>query len=282
MYIKWGVDEATLSEVGTKSYYLKEVKMLGIRTPEGFTLTTQAFLDFISFNEIEDKIKGLLEVKEGWKEIEELLALCSFPDVMADEITNACKEIRTPFAVRSSSIIEDLGRSSFAGLYETSLNVRTENLFESIIKCWQSAFSFRCLTHLRKMGFKITEVSNMAMAVIIQEMVKPSFSGVMFTVNPATGDGSKIFLEYSAGLSEGILSGGTSPISLIVDKVTDRIEGENMLGEGRLRELVALGRKIEKHFGCYQDIEWAIDSDIVILQARPETIWNRKRLSLQN
>ncbi|MEK9150128.1 MAG: PEP/pyruvate-binding domain-containing protein, partial [Candidatus Desantisbacteria bacterium] len=131
--------------------------------------------------------------------------------------------------------------------------------------------------HLKKLGFKIREVSDVAMAVIIQEMVMPSFSGVMFTVHPTTGDGSKIFLEYSAGLSDDILSGRSNPISLSIDKVTDRIEGEDMLGEGILRELVDIGKRIEKHFGCYQDIEWAIDQDIVILQSRPETIWNRKR-----
>ncbi len=278
MYIKWDIDEATPAQVGRKSYYLSEVKRLGIKVPKGFTLTTQAFLDFISFNKIENRIKGLLEVKNGSKEIEKLFAGAVIPNGIVKEITNACKEIKMPFAVRSSSVIEDLGKSSFAGLYETFLNVWTaENLFSSIKGCWQSAFSFRCLAHLKKLGFKIREVSDVAMAVIIQEMVMPSFSGVMFTVHPTTGDGSKIFLEYSAGLSDDILSGRSNPISLSIDKVTDRIEGEDMLGEGILRELVDIGKRIEKHFGCYQDIEWAIDQDIVILQSRPETIWNRKR-----
>jgi pyruvate,water dikinase len=268
MYIKWGNDEATRAEVGTKSYYLREVQKLGIKVPEGFTLVTQSFLDFIS----ESKI----EVKDGEKEIEKLFAQAVIPDGIRDEITMAAKEIRPPFAVRSSSVIEDMERSSFAGLYDTFLNVEPENLFEAIKRCWQRAFSSRCLAHLKKMRFKTMEVSDMAMAVIIQEMIKPSFSGVMFTVNPVTGDGSKIFLEYTAGLSDGILSGRTNPISLVVDKVTDRIEGEDMLGEYHFRELVSLGRRIEKHFGCYQDIEWAIDEEITILQARPETVWNKR------
>ncbi|MEW6102547.1 MAG: PEP/pyruvate-binding domain-containing protein [bacterium] len=248
MYIKWDTDNAASNEVGNKAANLYQLKQMGIPVPKGFTIVKRAFLDFVALHQL-DK--------------------CEIPEKIAKEITEACDALgKTKFAVRSSSSIEDLETKSFAGMYETFLNVEKGDVLENVKKCWQSTFNPRALSYIEKLGIK----NDITMAVIVQEMIKYRFGGVMFTINPITGDPSKIVIEYTERV-ESLVAGETTPNRVIVDKVTKQIDKtSDDLEEKYIFELSNIARDIENHFGCYQDIEWAIDdTGIVILQARPET-----------
>lgn len=291
MYVRWDYEEIAPADVGTKGYYLSKLKRLGLRIPAGFILTTTAFLDFIIANGIYDRLTGIVanlqpeEIKESIRrnKIGELFAKSNIPTQIMDELTSAGNilSVKT-LAVRSSAIIEDLPKASFAGLYDTFLNVTVGNeLIESVKRCWQSAFGLRALTYCQRLDLQIKDLKDIAIAVIVQEMINARFAGVMFTVHPGTGDASKILIEYSAGLGNLVVSGERTPETILIDKVTNRIDkkGQDLLDERYVFQLASIGKKIEEAFGCYQDIEWAIDNgsaEIIILQARPETVWNRR------
>lgn len=305
-YIKWEDEGAIASQLGSKSCKLGELKKIGIKIPQGFTLTTKAFVDFIAYNGIYSKIEELIAnipsdteaIKDRSQKLRNLFIETGMPDKVLNEITIAYNRLISSFkekiclAVRSSSMIEDLKPASFAGLYETFLRLESfDDILSSIKRCWQSAFSAPVLTYLKRLDLKIEDPKEFAMGVIVQKMINQRFAGVMFTVNPVSGDSSKILIEYSEKSGEFIVSGRCTPNSLLVDKITNRIDrstvsekSENLLEARYIYWLADLAKKIEGHFDCYQDIEWVIDKDasfpedIFILQARPETIWNEKHL----
>jgi pyruvate,water dikinase len=305
-YIKWESERATASLLGSKSYNLEKLRKTGLRIPRGFTLTTKAFLDFISCNGIYKEIEGLMAdipsdtqaIEERSRKLQNLFIEACIPDKVLDEITVAYQRLTSSFkekiclAVRSSSTTEDLKSASFAGLYDTYLGVESfDDVLKRIKGCWQSAFSSRALTYLRKLNFEVNVPEEIAMGVIVQEMISQKFAGVMITVNPVSGDSSKIFIEYSDKSGECVVSGKCTPNSLLIDKISNRIDKSTALEEnGALLDeryiycLVDLAKKIEGNFDSYQDIEWVIErdssfpEDIIILQTRPETIWNEKHL----
>lgn len=296
--IRWfPVDESF--EIGNKAANIFQLRKLGIKTPEGFAVSKKAFLDFIVKNGVSDKILALIknlpdnmqQIKKRSEKIIKILSDINIHKETANEIINAChrltaiskRDIR--FAIRSSSTAEDISGVSFAGLYDTFLQIDSDKeILESVKKCWQSAFSFRALVYMKNLGFKIKQIEDIAMAILIQEMISSRFSGVMFTVDPVTGDASKVLIEYSIDPNKSVVSGEKTPNSVLVDKVTDEISEYEILDielEKRyIYQLTNLGKQIESYFGCYQDIEWIIDKDscfpdnIIILQARPETVWN--------
>lgn len=294
LYIKWNYDQTMVSAVGNKAAKLGQLKEMGIKVPAGFAITQKAFMDFLIYNGIYSKIKAQLSNLSGELEtvkfrsqgLRELFDEAEMPNKMSNEMTDACRQLgllfkkKILFAVRSSSIIEDLEQASFAGLYDTFLNVHPgTELFESIKKCWQSAFSLRSLTYLKKLGMPTNDPQDMAMGIIIQQQIILEFAGVMFTVNPVNGDASKILIEYSTSSEKPVVSGESTPNSILIDKVTAQIDkrGQGVFDKEHIDCLTSIGTRIEEHFGCYQDIEWAIDRDsgeVVILQARPESVWN--------
>ncbi len=205
-------------------------------------------------------------------------------------------------AVRSSSTQEDQDDASAAGLHATFLNLETEeSVAEAIKACWASLFSVPVLGYLRKR--KITPEA--AVGVVLQAMVPADVAGVMFTINPLTGDAGEIVINASYGLGSSVVEGRVSPDTLRVDKATGTLR-DRVIGEKRERtvlspgggireeqvpadqvrepaldpavtaELVALGHRIEAHFGGPRDIEWAVSGGtIYILQARPITAVSR-------
>ncbi len=312
IYIQWDDEEIISSESGMKSYYLWELKKIGVKIPQGFVLSQKAFLDFIADNGIYSKIEGLLTdfpsdipgIRDRSQRLCDLFIGVEIPHNMGREINDACNRLsskqRFQFAVRSSSTIEDLMPAGCAGIYDTFLKVKSnEEVKKAIKRCWQSAFGLRALAYLKKLNLLSTDMN---MAILVQKMINPKFAGVMFTIDPVNGDASKISIEYSSGLGDKVVSGQHTSISLLVDKITGWIENLSIvpgrfsmdygpltmdqnspqsidLEEKYIYQLGDIGKQIEKHFGCYQDIEWAIDKasdEVVILQARPETIWNRK------
>jgi pyruvate,water dikinase len=204
-----------------------------------------------------------------------------------------------PFvAVRSSATAEDLPDASFAGQQETFLNVRSDNLVDRVKECWASLFSQRAIYYRNRQGFSH---SNVDIAVVVQQMVDAEKSGVMFTSHPSSGD-PQIIIEAAWGLGEAVVSGAVSPDNYTVDRETaettsvsiaekkmmmvkDAQTGETVeqdvsvdkrdarvLSDDEIAELVALGKKVESHYGEPQDVEWAIyDGSVHMLQSRPIT-----------
>lgn len=212
-----------------------------------------------------------------------------------------------PFvAVRSSATAEDLPDASFAGQQDTYLNVQgADSIIEKVKECYASCFTDRAVYYREKQGFDHIEV---ALSAVIQMMVYSKSAGVMFTVNVANGNDENILIEAAYGLGEYVVQGTVTPDSYNVSKTENRIIEKNIneqdimfvrkhggdceelavpvemqktqtLSDEQIMELASYAKKIEKHYGCYMDIEWGVDErdgKIWILQARPETVWSRR------
>ncbi|MEW6620299.1 MAG: PEP/pyruvate-binding domain-containing protein [bacterium] len=275
MYIKWDNEMVTSEEVGNKAANLFELKRISISVPLGFVVTKKAFVDFVATHQLYDLGQN----------IGNLLVGLEMPDKMANEISHACQLLssrvkkESRFAVRSSSSREDLPHTSFAGMYETFLNVKETDVLKSIKGCWQSTFNPHLLSYLQVLGKGYQDIQEIAMGVIVQEMINSTFAGVLMTIDPISGDPSKMVIEYAK--EDSVTSGEGTPNRLMIDKITnqiDKINGE-ILEERYRYQLANLAKRIEQHFGSYQDIEWAIDKEngeLIILQARPESVWNRR------
>jgi pyruvate,water dikinase len=212
-----------------------------------------------------------------------------------------------PVAVRSSATGEDSADASFAGLQDTYLWVRgAESVLDHVRSCWASLYNAEAVSYRRRM--RIPE-PDLAMAVVVQRMVDPRCAGVMFTCSPATGDRSVIAIEGSWGLGSALVCGDVTPDCYVISKVTGEIVRRTVaaklrqhqmdpsgcgvvgrdvpevlreqpcLSDDDVRALAQVGRRVERHYGAVQDIEWAITdngpstSRIVLLQSRPETVW---------
>ncbi len=238
------------------------------------------------------------------------------PDDVVSDIVEAyaalcrhCDVEDVPVAVRSSATAEDMPDASFAGQQDTFLWIRgADDVVEHVKRCWSSLFTDRAIAYRYSMGYLHEAI---AMSVGVQKMVDPVASGVAFTLNPTNGDRSQVAVDASWGLGEAVVSGEVTPDNFLIDKVlrevvhreisdkhveyrlTERGVVEKMAVEAERRKspcvtdedllaITMLARRAEKHYGCPQDIEWAIDrhlpagENVVMLQSRPETVWSRK------
>ncbi|MGL5207600.1 MAG: phosphoenolpyruvate synthase [Acidaminococcaceae bacterium] len=235
------------------------------------------------------------------------------PEDLQQSIASAYAELakkvgeELPFvAVRSSATAEDLPDASFAGQQDTYLNVQgAETVIAKVKECYASCFTDRAVYYREKQGFDHLDV---ALSAVIQMMVFSKTAGVMFTVNVATGNDDNILIEAAYGLGEYVVQGTVTPDNYTVAKADNKIIETNVnsqdvmlvrkkggdceeqpvpeenrhrqtLTNEQILELVTYAKKIEKHYGCYMDIEWGIDErtdKIWILQARPETVWSRR------
>ncbi|MFT3874406.1 MAG: PEP/pyruvate-binding domain-containing protein [Nocardioides sp.] len=219
-----------------------------------------------------------------------------------------CGVENVPVAVRSSATAEDTPDASFAGEHDTYLWVRgIDDVLARVRACWASLFTDRAIAYREEMGYDHTKVD---MGVAVQKMVRPRSAGVAFTLDPTNGDRSGICIDSAWGFGEGVVSGEVTPDNFLVDKVMwsisrrtispkthayqladDRVSRVELSEDLHLQpsltdeEIVAiarLARTAEKHYGCPQDIEWAVDDDlpagedVVLLQARPETVWSKQ------
>lgn len=323
-------DQCTKSDiplVGGKCASLGELINAGIRVPPGFAVTTEGYARFISEAGIADQIFALLkDIKEddiqaqdqASDQIRQLIEAASFSIELEDEIaehyrslSNHCSRPAVPVAVRSSATAEDLPGASFAGQQDTFLWVRgVDGVLEHTKKCFSSLFTARAIAYRIRNGFDHADV---AISVGIQKMANSHAAGVMFTINPATGDNSIMLINSSFGFGEAVVSGEVTPDEFMVNKVSldtvsrtitckevayvvdhqnqlskcielpaERQMVQSILDE-EVAELAKLGKTIEKHYGRAMDIEWAVDNDmpagsnIFILQARPETVWNDRK-----
>lgn len=226
-----------------------------------------------------------------------------------NELSRRCGVEDVPVAVRSSATSEDSPDASFAGEHDTYLWVRGEDaVVDAVRRCWASLFTDRATCYRVEMGYEHRSVE---MSVVVQKMVRPVAAGVAFTLNPSDGDRSTVAIDSAWGFGEGVVSGEVTPDNYLVDKVlfeiskrrvavkevefalTDHdtvekvpLEGERAsaasLTDPQIKAIARLARTAEKHYGCPQDIEWAVDMDlpdgenVVLLQSRPETVWSKK------
>ena len=211
----------------------------------------------------------------------------------------------SPLAVRSSATTEDAEDASFAGLQDTYLWVMgTEEVERQVRACWASLYSVPSISYRRKQGLP---ESGVAMAVVVQRMVDARCAGVMFTRSPTTGDRSVIVIEGAWGLGSAVVSGEVTPDRFVMGKITGEITVRDIrdkhvrhvplpgggtaeeetpaelrevpcLSDEQLQQLREVARRIEKHYGRPQDIEWAFDQEgaLRILQSRPETVWSAR------
>ena len=219
-----------------------------------------------------------------------------------------CGDTRLPVAVRSSATSEDSAEASFAGLQDTYLWVHgADSVLDHVRRCWASLYSVESVTYRLRRG--IPE-DDLGMAVVVQRMVGARSSGVMFTRSPLTGDRSVVAIDASWGLGSAVVSGDVTPDSFVVSKVTGEVPADRRhqdplaparpvghgvvetdvpadlqdrpsLSDEEIAELVAIARRVEAHYGCPQDIEWAVaertgGETSSCCRAGPETVWAAK------
>jgi len=250
--------------------------------------------------------------------VRELIVSWPVPGQVEAELRAAyqrlCEQTMTadaPVAVRSSATCEDSPDASFAGEHDTYLWVRgADAVVDHIRRCWASLFTDRAVHYRVAMGYQHLDIS---MCVAVQKMVRPRAAGVAFTLNPHDGDRSTVAIDSAWGFGEAVVAGQVTPDNFLVDKVLGAISRRTVSakthayrlsddGQVRLTELppeeavapslsdaeigaiARYARAAEKHYGCPQDVEWAVDADlpdgtnIVLLQARPETVWSKKKV----
>jgi pyruvate,water dikinase len=175
-------------------------------------------------------------------------------------------------AVRSSACAEDSEAASFAGQQETFLNVfGAAEVARHVVECWASFFSERALFYRARKG----SLEDLRMAVVVQRMVEPKKSGVLFTADPIQRRRDQMIAEAVFGLGEQVVSGHVTPDHYVLDRAgtvkREHLVLGGVLDQDELRELAAMGQRLEQHFGSPQDIEWAIDDRLYLLQSRPVT-----------
>jgi pyruvate,water dikinase len=254
--------------------------------PAGFCVTTEAFERIIaeapSIPSIYDGLDRLSLLKPDDREsirvlsaeIRRIVEGITIPDDLAEAITRSVAQIgeQAAHAVRSSATAEDLPGASFAGQHDTYLNVVGAAILEHVRQCWASLFTERAVTYRLRNG---VDHRKARMAVVVQRMVCPQAAGVLFTADPVTGNRKVVSVEASVGLGEALVSGLVNPDAYKVRDgkvVTKAIGAKPALTERQVVLLAELGRRIERHFGRPQDIEWClVDEDFQIVQSRPIT-----------
>ncbi len=315
--------------VGGKNANLGEMIQAKIPVPPGFAITAHAYQEFITNTGIADRIYKIIaetvtdvtdpkQYEKASRKIRSLIESTSMqPEIEKsireayEELSRQTKAAEVTVAVRSSATAEDLPDASFAGQQETYLNVRgADELVDRTVKCWSSLFTPRAIFYRNEKGFKHEQV---LISVGVQKMVNSKAAGVIFTLDPVTGETDKTVIEANWGLGESVVSGAVTPDHYVVDKQTlsvidkqivkktveyirDSATGKTVhsdvpkdrqdqpcLTEQEIKRLAEIARTIEEHYGKAQDIEFAIDRDlqfpqsVFIVQSRPETVWSAKK-----
>ena len=317
-----------VSIVGGKNASLGEMIHAGLPVPFGFAVTAHSYERYIVEKKIAEQIYKIIketvtdpndpkQYDAASKRIRELMEKTPMPKDIENAIRTAYESLNKRFAlkdtfvaVRSSATAEDLPDASFAGQQETYLNVKGgDELIEKVIKCWSSLFTPRAIFYRNEKGFPHEKVF---ISVGVQKMVNSRSAGVMFTINPVSGDRNEIVIEGNYGLGETVVSGAVNPDDFVLDKSTLKVKERRIsrktvkfirdpqtgktihqdipeaeqrtvcVSDQELMRLGELAKRVEKHYGKPMDIEWAIDQDLpypenmLLVQARPETIFGSK------
>jgi len=310
--------------VGGKSSSLGEMtSSMDVPVPYGFATTARAYRYFMHQTKLNDKVNALLESIKDYENSDELHTTCqqirdliisaTMPEDLANDIKQAYAELAKkmgqddPFvAIRSSATAEDLPNASFAGQQESYLNIKgAADEVNRVQQCYSSLFTDRATYYRHKQHFPHEKV---ALSAAVQMMVFSKASGIMFSVNVANGDASKIVIDAIYGLGEYIVLGKVTPDHFVIDKQSMKIVEKNIikqpielmripnggtkeqavptelqeqpvLTDNQVIELAGYAKEIERHYGCYMDMEYALDTNtnrLWIVQARPETVWSRR------
>ncbi|TKH62756.1 phosphoenolpyruvate synthase [Bacillus cereus] len=303
------IEKTQLFLVGGKGLNLGELTNIqGIQVPEGFCVTTVGYEKAIEQNEeLQTLLQQLTKLKmeeraqigEMSKKIREVIMAVEIPTDVVEAVAHYLSRFGNEhaYAVRSSATAEDLPHASFAGQQDTYLNIIGEEvILQHVRKCWASLFTERAVTYRMQNGFEHNQVS---ICVVIQKMVFPEASGILFTADPITSNRKVLSIDASFGLGEALVSGLVSADNYkvkedeIVEKVIatkklaiyGRKEGGTerkkiapnqqklqTLSEQQILQLASIGRQIEAYFGCPQDIEWCLaHNTFYIVQSRPIT-----------
>ena len=270
-------DRENTSRVGNKAKFLMEMKNNGFQVPDGFVIDSDTYLEEIKNNNLEEEINKLLKklnsdnISEISKEIISLFDSFSFSKKTIEEVEKRVKN-NILYAVRSSGTKEDLEEYSFAGQYNTFLNVKKRSILRKVIECYQSMFSEVILSYIVNNNIS---TENLAMSVVIQEMVPSTHSGICFTVDPVTGNDKTMLIEVGEGLGENIVSGQNKPEQYYYNWYEDKVEideNNKYISEALLKKMGKEFSKIMECFGYPCDIEFAlVNNDLYILQARKIT-----------
>src|SRR2546430_801183 len=256
---------ADLPEVGGKGANLGELRRAGFPVPDGFVITTAAYARAGGSAGVTGETPATARVR---------LAASPVPAGIAVAVREAFRALGAPaVAVRSSATAEDLPDASFAGQQDTILGVTGEEaVIDAVRKCWASLWNDRAVAYRQTHD---VPARGLRLAVVVQRMVDAEIAGVLFTADPITGRRRRAAIEAVLGLGEQLVSGAVNPDHFIVNTRSGEVleRRGDILNDAQLRELAAVGARIEEHFGRPQDIEWAIDKNgkLWIVQSRDIT-----------
>jgi pyruvate,water dikinase len=312
------IGRGDIGSVGGKGANLGEMVRAGFPVPGGFVVTTAAYQEFVRSSKLAARISALLErldvddatrLTEAADALRALIRSATVPETVERAIADAYARLTGPtgaaaaaalVAVRSSATAEDTAQFSFAGMFESFLNVRGRDaLVQRVKDCWASSFGARILFYRVKQRLP----PEMLVGVVVQRMVSADKSGVMFTADPATNDPRRLVIEAAWGLGEVVVGGQVTPDRYVIDKGSLRVLERNVgrkefmltrdartgettrvdlaqddrataptLTDSELHRVAELGKRVEAHYGVPQDIEFAVAGDALFLtQTRPVT-----------
>jgi pyruvate,water dikinase len=299
--------EATLEQAGGKGASLAKLACAGYSIPDGFLITTRAYQDYVEFNGLDRRIiRRVASIQTHdpvtLRATSDAIRRWFSEGTLLPELTSAIRDAYAalgapPVAVRSSATAEDLPGMSFAGQQDTYLNVIGDNaLLEATVSCWSSLWTARAIGYRDRYAI---DHEGIALAVVVQEMVQPDASGVLFTANPVTGVRTETVIDATLGLGEALVSGQVEPDHYVVHVGRARIlskalgakaisvrsaEGgatvtvqedaqhRQALPDEQILQLATLGQRVASEYSSPQDIEWAwAGGRLALLQSRPIT-----------
>ncbi|SHN63814.1 phosphoenolpyruvate synthase [Desulfitobacterium chlororespirans] len=291
------IDQKDLPLVGGKGANLGEMTKAGFPVPDGFCVTTTSYQEFLNINNLHEYIAETIKdadldtIKPIGSAIRERLRMAEIPQSVKEAVLQALQKSGTQhyYAIRSSATAEDLAFASFAGQQDTYLNIKgEEEVLDALRNCWASLFTDRAILYRMQNGIDQEKVY---MSVVIQRMIFPEVSGIMFTADPVSGHRGLISIDAGYGLGEALVSGLVSPDIYTFNKASGQIQSKSIaekklailpvpgggtekvaitgekatrqvLDDTLIQDLAALGKTIEQHYGCPQDIEWCLSSGL--------------------
>jgi pyruvate,water dikinase len=303
--------------VGKKCANLGRMTQMGLAVPPGFAISIDMYRKFVletgAAEEISKYVQGFGELKgqgigvldEISQTIQNMIETREMPEAVKKPISNYYDELSQKVGIADVAVsVRSAGTESRPGMFETYLNVKgKDDLFEKIRKVWASAFTTRAVAFRVNKGLPVLGDE---LGIAVPKMINSRSSGICFTVDPVTGDDTKIILEANWGLGEGVVSGAESVDGFVVDKesmeivsaqvgskatcvvnwekgagwvdVPEKMQNVSCLSNEEILEIAGLAKSVETRLGCPQDMEWAIDLDLPFpknifwLQTRPAKV----------
>ncbi len=271
------------SRVGGKAKNLYRLTEGGFSVPQFFVITTEAYREFLAYNNftgpLQQAVYDMLcdeRRGDGYGRLERSFIHGDLPDEVRNSVLAAHREMgEQKVAVRSSATAEDLATASFAGQYETFLNVKgEEDLLRAVKRCWASLWTPRAV-HYRAQ--RDIDHRDSALAVIVQKMIEAEGAGVAFSADPTSGHRGRVVIDATPGLGDKLVSGEVTPQHWVVaadegEIVKKEAHGSPVLTREQVLHLSRLAKEVETYFEAPQDIEWALEKGkIHFLQTRPIT-----------